>query len=73
MATAPAVQPAFFTLKELSIYLSRSLPTIHRDLACGRIPPGLRIGRARRWPRQEIAEWAEAGMPDAKTWEAMRG
>jgi predicted DNA-binding transcriptional regulator AlpA len=61
-------RPATFNRDSLSVYLDRSLPALDRDLAAGRIPPGFRLGRARRWLRSEVDAWLQAGAPDAEAW-----
>ena len=62
----------FSNLDPLSTYLGRSLPSLHRDLACKRIPEGFRLGRRRYWLREEIDEWLRAGCPDAKMWNLIK-
>ena len=44
-----------------------------RLAASGRVPPGVRIGRARVWSRSELADWIAAGAPTSDRWDAMRG
>ena len=44
----------------------------HRLRAAGKVPPAVKLGRAIRWRRSEIAEWVGAGCPDSATWNAMR-
>jgi predicted DNA-binding transcriptional regulator AlpA len=60
------------TLRELAGILRRSLPSMHRDDAVGRIPSGFRLGRSRRWLRSEILDWMRAGCPDRRSWEASK-
>jgi predicted DNA-binding transcriptional regulator AlpA len=68
----PVVQPATLDRSSLSIYLGRSLPALDRDLSGGRIPPGFRLGRSRRWLRSEIDAWLQAGAPEAAQWEGLK-
>src|SRR5437660_8698585 len=42
--------------------------TWHRLVARGAVPPGLKIGRARRWRRGELLDWLEDGASDVWTW-----
>jgi len=41
--------------------------------ASGRVPRGVRLGRARVWNVAELQGWLDAGCPNRATWEAMRG
>ncbi len=56
----------------LSELLQRSVASLYRDDAAGRLPAGLKIGASKRWRYSEIAAWVEAGAPDRRTWEAMK-
>jgi len=38
----------------------------------GRLPRPLRLGRAVRWPVEELRDWLAAGAPERSRWEAMR-
>ena len=59
-------------ISELSVLTGgRSIPSLERDDAAGRLPPPVRIGRSKRWRRQEILDWISAGCPNRQTWEAM--
>lgn len=47
--------------------------TWHRLRAAGKIgPAAVRLGRAVRYRRDEVAEWIRAGCCDALTWKAMQ-
>jgi predicted DNA-binding transcriptional regulator AlpA len=59
-------------IKGLEKMLGRSDRSIYRDESAGRLPRSLKLGRSKRWRRDEIAAWVEAGCPDRRTWEAMR-
>jgi predicted DNA-binding transcriptional regulator AlpA len=72
MSTASASPGALLSLRQLGAYLNRSVASLHRDLAAGRLPRGVRIGRSRRWSPQEIDAWLAAGCPPAAEWEARR-
>jgi predicted DNA-binding transcriptional regulator AlpA len=56
----------------LAELLSRSVPSLQRDDAAGRLPAALRLGGSKRWRYSEIVAWVEAGCPDRKTWEALK-
>ncbi len=38
----------------------------------GRLPKPIRLGRAVRWPVDELRAWLAAGAPPRDRWEAMR-
>lgn len=72
-ATTTTPLPAsLLSLRQLSVRLNRSLASLGRDLALGRLPEGVRIGRSRRWCPHEIESWLAAGCPRREVWEAMR-
>jgi len=45
---------------------------LHRLRAAGKFPEAIRLGRALRFDRQELIDWAGARCPDMATWRAMR-
>ena len=59
--------------KKLGEMLSLSRRQIFRLNSSGRIPVPVRIGGSVRWIESEIAAWIDAGCPDRKKWEALRG
>src|SRR5438093_1023495 len=71
-AAGPPVEALLVDIRGLSVMLSRSVASLHRDDAAGRLPAGLRLGGSKRWRKSEITEWVAAGMPDRRTWTAMR-
>lgn len=60
-------------IRPLSALLSRSIASLERDQAAGRLPPPVRIGGSRLWRRAEIEAWVKAGCPDAAAWAALTG
>jgi len=56
----------------LAVLLARSVPSLHRDDAAGRLPAALRIGGSKRWRYAEIAAWVEAGCPPRAEWSAVK-
>lgn len=38
----------------------------------GRAPAGLRLGRRRLWPAEELRAWVAAGCPPRARWDALR-
>jgi predicted DNA-binding transcriptional regulator AlpA len=69
---ARELPPLLIGMADLSQLLARSEASLYRDDAAGRIPAGRKLGASKRWVYSEIVAWVEAGMPDRKTWEAMK-
>jgi excisionase family DNA binding protein len=65
-------EPLLLTDREAAALCGLGRSTWHSLQAAGKVPPGLKIGRSRRWRRAELLAWIEAGAPDARTWAAMR-
>ena len=65
--------PLAFSAQQLADRLGASLRHIRRLDSAGKIPRPIRLGRSVRWPVQEIKDWMDAGGPDRRTWEAMKG
>src|SRR4051794_38259414 len=63
--SAIAASPLLVGAAELGRLLSRSRASIRRDVAAGRIPPPVNIGRSIRWRKAEIEAWIAAGCPAA--------
>jgi predicted DNA-binding transcriptional regulator AlpA len=59
-------------MSDLAKILQRSKPSLYRDLAAGKLPVGISLGRTRRWLRSEIEAWLASGCPDRASWEAMK-
>jgi prophage regulatory protein len=59
--------------KSLGQLMALSKRQVFRLNSCGKIPAPLRIGGSVRWSSSEISAWLEAGAPDRRTWEAMKG
>jgi len=60
---APATQPQHVTIErneqlltvaDLCILMQRSKRSVHADIAAGRIPQPIRIGKSLRWQRSEV-------------------
>ena len=60
--------PAAEVAKTLGIS-ERHLWALHSQ---GRIPRPVRLGRATRWPLDELRAWLAAGSPARDKWEASR-
>lgn len=69
-AERSGLPPLLIDIGMLSELLHRSVASLHRDDAAGRLPAGLRLGASKRWRYAEIVEWVQAGMPDRAIWTA---
>ncbi|MCE9533793.1 MAG: hypothetical protein K8T89_22090 [Planctomycetes bacterium] len=58
-------------ISALAALLSRSVPSLRRDDAAGRLPSALRLGGSKRWRADEIKRWVEAGCPSREKWVAI--
>lgn len=59
--------------RELAEMLNVSLRQVWRLNSAGKLPKPIRLGGSVRWKRAEIQQWFEAGCPDRKVWDAMKG
>ena len=64
-ATAPP-QPLVFDIRQLAHLLGRSVASLERDQAAGRLPSPVRIGGSKKWRRSDIEAWVAAGCPARK-------
>ncbi|OWK34181.1 helix-turn-helix transcriptional regulator [Fimbriiglobus ruber] len=58
-------------IRDLSALIRRSVASLERDQAAGRLPSPVRLGGSRLWRRAEIEAWVTAGCPDAARWAAL--
>jgi prophage regulatory protein len=65
--------PLLVGARELAAMTGKSVRSIWRDLAAGRLPNPVRLGGAVRWRRDEILAWISAGCPTRQTWEPKEG
>lgn len=56
----------------LAVLLDRSVASLERDQAAGRLPDPVRLGGSKKWRRAEIEEWVAAGCPTRAEWEELR-
>jgi predicted DNA-binding transcriptional regulator AlpA len=66
--TPPVHPPVLLDVHDLAHLLNRSVPSLRRDDARGRIPEAVRIGGSKRWRRQEVLEWIHASCPPRAAW-----
>jgi predicted DNA-binding transcriptional regulator AlpA len=69
-STATVTPPLLLDIKALAVLLARSVPSLHRDDAAGRLPAAVRIGGSKRWRHSDITAWVEMGCPDRAEFEA---
>lgn len=65
-------EPLLVSDREAAAMLSISRAHLHRLRAAGKFPDAIRLGRALRFDRAELTEWAAARCPDLATWRATR-
>jgi predicted DNA-binding transcriptional regulator AlpA len=70
--TSASLTPLLIDINGLAIVLARSVPSLHRDDAAGRLPAALRIGGSKRWRLSEISEWVKAGCPCRSEWQSQK-
>lgn len=68
----PPDRKILLSIHEVAAILDISHGTVATWEADGRMPPAVRIGRRRLWPRAVLEAWAAAGCPPAATWERIR-
>ncbi len=66
----PLPPALLMTVDDLARELRASPKTIRRMDQAGRLPRAIKIGHAKRWPRQTIVAWIAAGAPRREEWEA---
>lgn len=59
-------------IRRMAALLARSVASLERDQAAGRLPAPVYVGGSRRWRRAEVEDWVRAGCPDRDRWEATR-
>jgi predicted DNA-binding transcriptional regulator AlpA len=69
---ATQLPPLLIDIRGLAALLARSIPSLHRDDAAGRLPAALRIGGSKRWRYSDIVEWVGLGCPPRACFEAAR-
>jgi predicted DNA-binding transcriptional regulator AlpA len=68
---APGPQK-LLSIKDLAQLLRRSVASLYRDDAAGRLPAAVWIGGSKRWRSAEIDAWIQAGLPPRREWEDRR-
>jgi predicted DNA-binding transcriptional regulator AlpA len=64
----PPGPPLLLSVRDLARLLGRSVPSLDRDDAAGRLPAPVRLGGSKKWRTDEIVAWVAAGCPDRKAW-----
>lgn len=70
--TNPIEKPALLTARQLGQMLSLSKTKIYQMIAAGQLPHSLRIGRSRRWRRNDINLWIEFDCPSMERFAELR-
>ena len=52
--------PELITVKQVSVILGISIPSVWRNARTGNIPAPIKVGGATRWRASEIVAWIEA-------------
>jgi predicted DNA-binding transcriptional regulator AlpA len=73
MSTDVQKQKLAISAFELAELLGVSLRHIRRQQASEQLPRPLRLGKSVRWSVEEIKNWIEAGGPNRKEWETIKG
>lgn len=71
--TGGPVGALLIDIRQLAALLSRSVGSLERDQAAGRLPAPVYVGGSKRWRRAEVEAWVAAGCPDRARWEEARG
>jgi predicted DNA-binding transcriptional regulator AlpA len=61
--TVVTAVPLLLDIHTLAALLTRSVASLERDQAAGRLPAPVRIGRSKKWRRSDIEAWVAAGCP----------
>lgn len=64
-ADAP-LRPLLVDINRLAVLLGRSVASLERDQAAGRLPAPVRIGGSKKWRLADIQAWVAAGCPTRK-------
>jgi predicted DNA-binding transcriptional regulator AlpA len=62
--------PLLIGVRTLAQLTERSIRSLLRDNAAGRLPRPVKLGRSVRWRRDEVVRWIEVGCPSRREWEA---
>lgn len=61
-------EPLLIDARQVAALLDRSLPSVRRDDAAGRLPAPLSLGGSKKWRKAEIEAWVAAGCPGRARW-----
>lgn len=67
-SSAIFAESLLLSAEQLAQLLAVSSRTIRRLDSAGKLPRGLRVGGLKRWRRDEITHWIEAGCPNRSNW-----
>lgn len=63
MSESTGPPPMLLDVRQLAALLNRSVASLRRDDAAGRLPKAVRLGGSKRWRAEEITNWVAAGCP----------
>ena len=69
--TTCQVEPLMLRAKEAAGLCGLSVSTWHEYRAAGRIPPSIKIGKARLWRLDVLRKWVEMDCPTIDRFEAI--
>jgi hypothetical protein len=74
MLTAePPTLPLLLDIRALAEFLGRSVSSLKRDIAGGRLLGSPKYVGSVRWRCREVEAWVQAGMPPRDEWKRLRG
>ncbi len=70
---APDRPPLLIDVEELAALLGRSVASLARDDAAGRLPTPVRLGASKKFRMDEVIAWVAAGCPPRAQWTYAQG
>jgi hypothetical protein len=71
-SAGPTTAPKVLSTARLGQLLDRSVRTIRRLDAAGKLPRAIRIGGRKCYRADEVRAWLAAGCPDCARWEMLQ-
>jgi excisionase family DNA binding protein len=69
---ADADEAVLIDVVQAAKMLSVNRSTVFKLTSVGKFPRPVKLGRATRWPKEELLAWIKAGCPSREKWDAMR-
>lgn len=64
--------PALLSVRELAIYLHKSIRWVHLERSAGRLPSSVKCGKSRFWFANDVVLWLELNCPDGKQFSKLK-